>query len=116
MGCIVLEGMRFRSAVGYYQEERNLKGDFSVDVKIWTDLSDSSVSDDLNETINYETVYKFCDNIMSGEYDLLETVGHLIVQEIKNQWPHINKVSVRVSKWNPPLPGKVERAFIEIEN
>ena len=116
MGCIVLEGMEFRSSIGYYQEERNLKGRFSVDVKIWTDLSDSGLSDDLNETINYETVYKFCDNIMSGEYDLLETVAHLIAKEIKNQWPYINKVLVRVSKWNPPLPGKVQRSYVEIEN
>lgn len=115
MGCIVLEGMRFRSSIGYYQEERNLRGDFTVDVMIWTDLSEPGISDDLNETINYETVFKFCDTIMSGEYDLLETVGHLIAREIKNQWPHINKVKVRVSKWNPPLPGKVGRAYVEIE-
>lgn len=115
MDCIVLEGMEFRSSIGYYQEERNMKGEFTVDVRIWTDLSGSGLSDDLNETINYETVYKFCTNIMSGEYDLLETVAYAIASEIKNQWPDINKVKVRVSKWNPPLQGKVRRSFVEIE-
>jgi len=115
MDRIVLEGMEFYASVGYYQEEKELKGRFSIDVAIWSDLSASGASDDLNETINYETVYQFCKNVMALEYDLLETIGTEIADEIKNQWPHIEKVRVSVSKWNPPLPGKVKRSLIEIE-
>jgi dihydroneopterin aldolase len=115
MSLIAIEGMEFYASIGYYSEERMARGKFSVDAYIDLDTSVAAGSDALQDTVNYERLYDICAEKMKGEYDLIETVAHEIAQVIISQWPHIEKVKIRVVKWNPPLPGSVNRTFVEIE-
>lgn len=116
MGCIAIEGMEFYSAIGYYQQEKNIKGRFTVDVYVDVSLEAAAIADDLNKTLNYELIYQFCQEIMHEEFDLLETAALQMLKKIKDSWPDIDNVRVRVSKWDPPLKGPSRRTYVELEN
>ena len=46
---------------------------------------------------------------------LLETVANRIALGIKHQFKHIKELKVRVKKLNPPLGGRVESAWVEVD-
>jgi len=116
MSIIALEGMEFYSYHGYYDEEQSFGGKYLVDIYLTTDLDSlMDLSDNLEETINYEQVYAICKEIMAIKTRLIETVAYRIIDKIFGLSEAIQKVRIRVSKLNPPLLGKVNRTFVEIE-
>lgn len=112
---IGLEGMEFYAAIGYYAQERMVRGRFTVDLEITVDTGIAAKRDDLSATVNYEKVYALCAACMKKEYDLIETVAQKIGETVKSEWPDIKEVKVCVSKWNPPLAGPISRTFAEIK-
>lgn len=131
MSVIALEGMRFFAYHGVYEEEQILGGEYIVDVFVTTDTEVAAEEDNLHQTVNYETLYSICDfemknlpkrreNIESGALEeegtphrLIETVIHRIMLKIKATFQSLEDITVKVSKMNPPLGGRVERASIE---
>ena len=116
MSIIALEGMEFYSYHGYYDEEQRFGGKYLVDIYLTTDLDSlMDMSDNLEETINYERVYGICKEIMGIKTRLIETIGYRIMERVLQLSVRIQKVRIRVSKLNPPLLGKVNRTYIEVE-
>ena len=108
-----LEGMKFYAHHGYYEEEAVLGNHYIIDVTVETDFSAAGQSDDLAETVNYEKIYQTCSEIMLKRVKLLETISEQIIESLKQQYPEIQKISVRVQKLNPPFGGDVYAAVIE---
>ena len=52
---------------------------------------------------------------MQQPRQLIETVVAGIVKGIKNQFPNMMALKVRVKKLNPPLGGRVDAAWVEEE-
>lgn len=115
MSIIALEGMRFRANHGFYEEEQILGGDYIVDVYITTIFTKASIDDDLKKTINYETVYLICEAAMKKNSKLLENVADRISMDLKYQFGYIKELKVKVKKLNPPLGGRVESAWVEVD-
>ncbi|HFA49872.1 MAG TPA: dihydroneopterin aldolase [Bacteroidetes bacterium] len=115
MSVIAIEGMRFRAHHGFYEEEQILGGDYTVDVFITTNFAKASVEDDLSKTINYETLYLICEAAMKKNSRLLENVADRIALGIKYQFRFVREMTVRVKKLNPPLGGRVDSAWVEVE-
>jgi dihydroneopterin aldolase len=120
MATIALEGMRFYAYYGFYEEEQILGNDYVIDVYITTQTTRAAVNDDLQDTINYETIYLICEAVMrkkkkEDNIKLLETIAERISLDIRHQFKFISDLKVRVKKLNPPLGGKVEAAYIETE-
>lgn len=116
MAVIALEGMHFFAFHGYYDEEQKMGGDFILDVYVTTSVADNSVADNLETTINYESLYFICRTEMKKTAKLIETVANRIGMKIKRLHPQrISMVKVRLRKLNPPLGGKVDCAYVEIE-
>ncbi len=115
MAIIALEGMEFRAHIGYYQEERKLKGRFVVDVYVECGVKGAAEKDDLKGTVNYENLYQIADTVMKEGCDLLEYAAERIILQIGDRFDEVENALVRVSKLNPPLPGKVTRSFVELE-
>jgi dihydroneopterin aldolase len=113
MGLIALEGMRFHAYHGFYEEERVVGNDFVLDVYIETNFSMASASDDLYQTINYETVYEICKVVMREPVKLLETIADRISMGLKHQFQNIQTVKVRVKKLHPPVGGVADCSYIE---
>ncbi|RMF22468.1 MAG: dihydroneopterin aldolase [Bacteroidetes bacterium] len=115
MAQIVLEGMRFYAYHGVHREERLIGGDYIVDVYITTKFSKAAVDDDLQHTINYQTVYQLCEGVMRHPSRLLENVVERIGLALKHQFKNISALQVRVRKLNPPLGGPAAFAAVESE-
>ncbi|NJL75814.1 MAG: dihydroneopterin aldolase [Saprospiraceae bacterium] len=116
MAVIALEGMHFFAFHGYYDEEQKMGGDFILDVYVTTSIADNSVADNLETTINYESLYFICRTEMKKPAKLIETVANRIGRKIKTLHPtRVSMVKVRLRKLNPPLGGKVDCAYVEIE-
>lgn len=111
---IALEGMHFYAHHGVYDEERKTGGEYIVDVYITTEVAKAAVSDDLNQTINYETVFLICEAVMRRSSKLLENIADRIIANLKHQFNNIKELKVRIRKKNPPLGGRVDWAMIEV--
>jgi 7,8-dihydroneopterin aldolase/epimerase/oxygenase len=115
MGHIALEGMEFFAYHGHFDEEQKIGNKYSIDVLIETDLSRPASSDNLKDTIDYGDVYQMVRMVMSKKHRLLEHVGHEIIDAIRFKFNSIKKVTVEVSKFNPPIGGVCNRAKVKLE-
>lgn len=115
MAKIALEGMEFFAHHGFYREEQTVGGKYIVDVYLDWDVLKAAVKDDLNQTVNYESIYHICQREMRINSKLIETVAERIAMGIKHQFGRIKELKVRVRKMNPPLPGKVHSSYVEVD-
>jgi dihydroneopterin aldolase len=115
MAVIALEGMHFYAYHGVYEEERRIGGEYIVDVSLSVDVGQAAVSDDLQRTVNYETVYLICEAAMRKPSNLIENVAERIALQLKHQFGYIREMSIRIQKKNPPLGGLVDAAVVEVD-
>jgi dihydroneopterin aldolase len=111
---IRIKNASFYAYHGVASDEQNLGGKFEVDIDIHSDLSAAMASDSLRQTIDYESVYAFVQNIVtSKKYYLLEAVANTIAQSMLDEFKSIESVTVRVRKPHPPVKGVVD--YVEVE-
>ena len=115
MAWIALESMRFHSYHGVHPEEQHTGCEFVLDVFIKADTSAAAREDNVEKTVNYETVYRICQQEMKQPRKLIETVGQSIILQIKRQFPIMEAVRLKISKLNPPLGGRVGASSVELE-
>lgn len=115
MALIAIEGMHFFAYHGFYEEEQITGNNFQVDVYLETSTTIAAATDELSKTINYETVYLICEAVMKKRFKLIETLAETIGLNIKHQFKALSGLKVRVTKFNPPLGGKVEKVWVETQ-
>ncbi len=112
---IRLNNIRIKGNHGYYQAERDLGQTFEVDVEIFLDLEPSLRSDNLEDSVDFEEVYRQVVAEFSGNKSwLIESVAGKIVKNILKKYPIAEKVTVRIRKPQIPLDGILDNAEIEI--
>ena len=115
MGTISLEGLEFFAYHGYYPEEQRIGNKYALDITITTDFFNAAQHDKLSETVNYETIYQLTAKVMKEPAKLLEHIGFNVIEKIREHYPTVEKVTVKVSKFNPPIGGVCTRAVITME-
>lgn len=114
IGKVELEGLEFHAFHGLYPHERESGNWFEVDIAVETDFSVAAATDELSGTVNYEVLFRIVKEEMDQPSKLLETVAEKIVNDVLDQIPAVLSVSLRISKLNPPIGGKVRRATISL--
>ena len=114
MDQIALEGLEFFAFHGYYDEEQKIGNKYGVDLYIKTNLLAAGASDKLQQTVNYEVLYRLVAEEMRAPARLLEHVAHRVMDRILAEFPGVRKVKVSVSKFNPPLGGICQRARVTL--
>ena len=115
MGVIRLKNMQFYGFHGVSDSEKHLGGRFEVDVELHLSLKDSCESDDLNDTINYEVIYKTVDAcIRKDKFYLIEALANSIAKDILNGHS-VDSLMVRVRKPHAPVKGVLDTIEVEIE-
>jgi dihydroneopterin aldolase len=99
--------MEFYSFHGHFREERIVGNKFLVDLTIETDMKLPSVSDNLKDAVNYQRVYDIVKSQMEMKSHLLEHIAGRILNAIYTEMEGIEKITVKVSKMNPPMGGKI---------
>lgn len=108
-----LKDATFYAFHGYYEEERKMGNHFIINTKITFELPEN-VSDDLQHTVNYETVYTICKNEMDQSQKLLETVAANIMKAYKINFTALKSAEITINKLQPQLGGKLHSSFVEL--
>lgn len=112
---IFLKGMRFYAYHGCFEEEQKIGTHFTADVTLTYDAEAAVAGDDVEKSVNYQLVYRTIQRVMDKPRHLIETVADQIVREIKQEFPQVQKVIVKLCKMNPPLDGKTEYVAVQME-
>jgi dihydroneopterin aldolase len=115
MGRIEIEGMEFYAFHGCHKEERIIGGHFTVDIYIDTNIEKAAISDNLEDTINYQNVYYLVKEQMAYRSNIIENVAQRLYDKLIKTFPEIQKIKIKVSKLNPPVGGKIEKVSVVIE-
>jgi len=115
MGKIFVEGIKIYANHGCFKEETAIGTNFQVDVVLDTDLSKPSVSDDINDAVNYQAVFTVIKEQMAIPSHLLEHVSKRIMDALFIDFPTVTKIKLKVSKLNVPLGGQIDNVAIQIE-
>ena len=112
--CIFLNGLRFHAFHGVMPQERLTGNDYRVDLKIDFPLETAVGSDDVNDTLNYATVYTAVKEEMDVPSQLIERVAYRIADRLFRTFKAINEVEIKVEKCNPPMGADCEGAGVEL--
>jgi dihydroneopterin aldolase len=112
VGIIEIENMEFFAHHGCYEEERAKGNTFLVSLKIEADIMPASESDNIIDAVNYQTAYNIVKDEMMIPSNLLENVCLRILNALYDKMTDIKKATVKVSKLNPAMGGKVEKTSV----
>ncbi len=114
MGLIQIDNMEFYAFHGCYDQEQVVGNRFIVDLEISANLEKAALSDNIEDTLNYQNAYDIVKEQMNIKSRLLEHVPGRILDKLFSRFPDIEKASVRVSKMNPPMGGQIERVSVTL--
>ena len=118
---IELEKMRFYAYHGVMPQETKVGNDFVVDLILTAPLEQAEKSaeldhdvrcDELDDTINYAAVYEVVKEQMDIPSKLIEHAAGRILYALKERFPQLAAVELKLSKLNPPFGGDVHSASI----
>ena len=115
MHKIHLESIQLYAYHGCLHEESLIGSNYSVDVMMVTDFTLAANTDDLSQTIDYCEVFNIVKEEMAIRANLLENVAARIVKRLKNELKDLYKVTITITKLNPPMNGNVKGVSIIIE-
>ncbi len=111
---ITLSNIELYAYHGVLPQERIVGGWYSIEVSVTTDNNDATVTDDLNDTINYATIYDIVKKEMLISSKLIEHVAGRILHKIHENIPQIGTATIRLTKKHPPIPGANVNATVEL--
>jgi len=115
MGVVALEGIEFFAYHGVQNEERKIGNKYSVDINVEANFSEAALNDEISAAVNYELLYKLIKKEIKKPSKLLENIAHRIIEQVLTSYPGVDKVTVSISKFNPPIGGVCQRAKVTIE-
>jgi dihydroneopterin aldolase len=107
--------MEFFSYHGCFEEEQIIGNKFLVSIDIETDFSKAAINDNLEDTINYQSVYNIINKEMTTASKLLENTAYRIINKLFETFNQIQVINIIISKLNPPIGGKVEKVSIRMK-
>lgn len=116
MGKIMLEDMEFFAYHGCFEEEQIIGNRFIVNLELHTDTSIAEKTDHLSDTVNYQKVYNLVKKQMETKSYMLEHIARRILDEVKQKFPSITYLRIKVSKLNPPMGGKMHSVSVELQD
>ena len=112
---IEVNDIRLYAFHGCLPEEAKIGGEYSVDVSIVTNFTKSTLSDDLNDTVDYVLINRIVTEEMQIRSKLIEHVGQRVVERMKKEVKGLLSLSVKIIKHTPPINGDVANVAIIIE-
>ena len=114
LGKIRVTDIKVYAYHGCLEEEAKIGSDYLVQVTVDADLTTSTQSDDLIDTVDYVHINAIVTEEMGIRSKLLEHVAQRILNRIFREIPLVDSADVSVSKMNPPIGGDVKMVTIEL--
>ncbi|MBX9785647.1 MAG: dihydroneopterin aldolase [Chitinophagaceae bacterium] len=103
MIAVHLKELKFHAYHGLYAGEEKTGGPFEVSLSVWYEPSAPVMQ--LEQTINYVTLFEIVKQHMQQRSSLLETVAENICSNIYTTFSVIQKVELSIYKGSPPIEG-----------
>lgn len=114
MGLVELKGIEVYAYHGVHPTEQEIGQWYVVDVSLETDFRQAENTDLLSGTIDYSEINQIVLNEMKISSKLIEHVGGRIKLKIKTKYPAITAGTVKITKLNPPVDGKINSVNVII--
>ncbi|MDX9848381.1 MAG: dihydroneopterin aldolase [Tenuifilaceae bacterium] len=114
MTIIELENMEFFGYHGCYKEEQVVGNQFVVNLKLETSSMVASETDQIKDALNYQQAYNLVKQEVGKPSHLLEHVGARILDALFAEFTLLEVATVKVSKLNPPMGGKMNRVSVTL--
>jgi dihydroneopterin aldolase len=115
MSKIYLEDVRIYAYHGVLPEENIIGTYYILNVELHTDLWKAAESDDLNDTISYADINDILHKEMKIKSQLLEHVAGRMILKIRESFPQIDYIKLKITKTAPHMEGEMKGASIELE-
>lgn len=113
MDSLSIRKLRVTCSIGVYDWEKETPQDVFVDIELPLDISQSAVSDDLDDTLDYTRLVEVVNKVAGAQhYNLVETLVEKIAQALLQEFD-LEKVKVCVDK--PTAIEEAESTVICIE-
>lgn len=113
-GYILLSDLRFHAFHGVLPQERLVGGNFVVDLRVGYPLAQVMTSDQVDDTLNYASLYALVEREMQQPSSLLEHVAGRIAQAIAKTFPQALSIDLTLTKQNPPMGADCKGAGVEM--
>ena len=101
---IFIKGVVVHARHGVMKHETEVGQRFVIDIELFADLSESSRSDRLSDTISYSNVVETArDAFKNANYKLLERAAGAVADAILLVFPRVRAVKVTVHKPHAPI-------------
>lgn len=98
MDAVRIRGMRFWGKHGVTDQERADAQPVHLDIELSCDATKAAQSDDLADAIDYNRIFRTCENIVTQRsFHLLEALADACLRAVLED-PRIARATVRVSK------------------
>ena len=114
MVTIELKDLEFYAYHGVYEEEREKGNTFIVNLAVSGEFEAAVQHDNLEETIDYESLYAIVKEEMDQPSNLLEHVAGRIRTVIKQKFGEIKSLNISLEKLNPPIGGNLKSSRITL--
>lgn len=111
---ILLKNLRFYAYHGVAPQETTVGNEYTVSLRLKTDITRAIGSDDVLDTVNYAEIHQAVKAEMDIPSKLLEHVAGRIIRRLFNDFPTIEHIDLTLSKRNPPMGADIETAGVEI--
>ena len=111
---IFIQGIRFYAFHGIGTLEKLVGQNFIVDIKIGANIALACTSDNVNDTVNYASVYDIIKEEMERPSQLLEQISKRIAEHLFNSFSIIDTIQLKITKQTPPMGADSKGAGVEI--
>ena len=111
---ILLENLRFYAYHGVAPQETTVGNEYTVSLRLKTDIVRAMNSDEVTDTVNYAEIYQSVKSEMEIPSKLLEHVAGRIVCRLFKDFPTVEHVDLKLFKRNPPMGADIETAGVEV--
>ncbi len=113
--AIIIRGLEFYAYHGASDQEQTVGHRYIVDARLTVDLTLSSQSDRLSDTVSYARVAKRMVEVATSEqHRLLESLSARLIEVVFRDFPAIESIELRVQKMCPPMNAIVASVGVEM--
>ncbi len=112
---ITIENMEFYAYHGCFTEEQAIGTHFFVNVEFTQDSTLAVRTDNIEDTVNYLSVYQSIKKEMNTNSRLIEHLAHRVLLRLFKDFSEIQTANITIKKMNPPLGGKMQHVAVTMK-
>ena len=112
MDFLTLNHMQFHALHGVFEQEQLIGNTYFIDLKIGADFSKACKTDQIEDTINYASVFHEVQEEMKKPCNLIEHLAENICLRLKTAFKEMQSIEIKLTKQNPPLHGQLDSVSI----